>query len=98
MALKKMTISDELGNTAEVEAGKLTALTVPLEGFPNIETFAKEVKAAMVKTTPDGTSPDPIAVGVKRERKPRAKKAEGEPKRRGKGKDKPVESGEDKAS
>jgi hypothetical protein len=92
MGLSKMTIADSFGNTADVEGGKLTALTVPLEGFKNIEDFAKEVRQAMVKTTPEGQELDPSIGKPKKERKPRKPKTASEApsgsKRRGK--DKPV--------
>lgn len=70
MGLKLMTIADAYGNQAKVDAGKLTELQVPLEGFINIEEFAKEVRQAMVKTTPEGQEPDP-SISQGKVRKPR---------------------------
>jgi len=76
MGLKVMTISDNYGNQAKVDTGKLTELQVPLEGFINIEEFAKEVRQAMVKTTPEGQEPDPsISQGKVRKTRGANKKA-----------------------
>jgi len=98
MSLKQMSIADEVGNQATVEGGKLTDLKVTLEGFINIDEFAKEVRQAMVKTTPEGQEPDPSISKPKKERKPRKLKTAGEApsgsKRRGK--DKPAVSDADK--
>lgn len=94
MGLNKMTIADNFGNTADVEAGKLTALNVPLEGFRNIDDFAKEVRGAMLKTTPEGTEPDPSIVQKKQTRGRKVKGVEkstagsAQPRKSGKDKDK----------
>lgn len=88
MALKKLTLTDGYGNSADVEEGRITQLNVSLEGFVNIDDFAKEVRQAMVKTTPDGQELDPIAKGARKERKPRGKKIEKAESKRGRTKDK----------